>query len=140
MTMNESVLRTRYKIRKYTLALRSIDSDCGHSFSTLFEFAMASAFCLLVVQSLGQHERTALRWGYPQIDGRSTMLLCKTKKIFIIVLCTAIAFLAFSLSMSASDDSIGKNVGGDTIRISRYPLSHSKILLTIMDGDAVMAV
>ena len=53
MTMNESVLRTMYKIRKYTLTLRSIDSDCGHSFSTLFEFAVTSAFYLLVVQSPG---------------------------------------------------------------------------------------
>ena len=60
------------------------------------------------------------------------MLLCKTKKIFIIVLCTAIAFLAFSLSMSASDDSIGKNVGGDTISTRSAP--------DIVSADAITQI
>ena len=61
------------------------------------------------------------------------MLLCKTKKIFIIVLCTAIAFLAFSLSMSASDDSIGKNVGGDTISTPSAPDIASADAITQID-------
>lgn len=35
----------------HTLTLRNIDSNYGHSFSSQFEFAMASAFYLLLVQS-----------------------------------------------------------------------------------------
>lgn len=35
----------------HALALRNIDSNYGHSFSSQFEFAMASAFYLLLVQS-----------------------------------------------------------------------------------------
>lgn len=62
------------------------------------------------------------------------MLYHKTKKIFIIiiVLCTAIAFLVFSLSMSASDDSIGKNVGRDTISTPSAP--------DIVSADAITQI
>ena len=60
------------------------------------------------------------------------MLLCKAKKIFIIVLCTAIAFLVFSLSLSASDGGIGKNVGSDTISAPSAP--------DIVSADAITQI
>lgn len=46
------------------------------------------------------------------------MLLRKIRKIFIMVLCTA---MALSLSMTASADSIGNNVGSDTISRQSAP-------------------